>query len=76
MTSRRDLRERPPIDRDPLEYLAASRAALMRLLAEQVLDAHDVIDAQVAMVALEPFSGRVSQPTRDRPKTGGISRNS
>jgi hypothetical protein len=41
-------------------------ARLVRLLAQQVLDAQHVRDRQVAIVALE-LLGSVSQPTSARP---------
>ena len=44
---------RPPVDGHAGEHLAPGRSGLVRLLAEQVLDAQDVGEGQVAVLALE-----------------------
>ena len=48
----------------PWQHLAPGEAALVRLLAQQVLDPGDVVERQVALVALSSFSGSVAQPIR------------
>ena len=52
------------IDGHALQHLAPGEAALVRLLAEQVLDPGDVVERQVAMVALQLLRQR--RPADDR----------
>ena len=54
-----DAREWSAINRDALEDLPPCRAALMRLLAEEVLDPKDVGEVEVAVVALQLFRQRL-----------------
>ena len=55
--------ERRALDRHAEQDLAPGRAGFVRLLAEQVLDPPDVLERQVAVVALEPLrQGRPADP--------------
>ena len=64
MTSRGTSGDAAPIDRHAGEHLAPRRAGLVRLLAEQVLDAQHVGQGQVAMVAQQPLGERLPADER------------
>src|SRR3954470_8291970 len=48
-----------PIDRDPGDHLASGGSGLVRLLAEEMLDAEHVREAQVPLVAEQPLRQRL-----------------